>query len=172
MMNCKICGAPIAEGQEFCEECLKRHTPVAVESAGSGITEEGKAALRRKVKVSGIVALVCAIVGVLLASIGVSLSMLAVTTLDPELAEIPAVLADGFATVGAVMSAVSAVLCTVGVVFGILAIVAFRRAKKEGVKAVGGLVMGIIGLAESGSGLLAALMGVLYTVAYYALAAL
>jgi hypothetical protein len=82
---------------------------------------------------------------------------------------IPKAVGDSLILGGKIATVITVVICVVGLVFGIRAIAAFRRAKKEGVKPVGGLVMGIIGLAGSAGMLLScilnAAMAVLYTVA-------
>jgi hypothetical protein len=166
-MNCKICGAPIAEGQEFCEDCRARHTSAAPAEI---VPETGKAH-GRAAKVSGIVALVLSILSEIAWGIGYGLIIVAFAAIETKdnPTPIPKAVGDSLILGGKIATVITAVICVVGLVFGIRAIAAFRRAKKEGVKPVGGLVMGIIGLAGSAGMLLScilnAAMAVLYTVA-------
>ena len=166
-MICKICGTPIPEDREYCDACLARHTSVTARAAE--LSEEEKAAYRRRTRVPGIVALVCSIVAMLTFSVGCVLTMLSYFSFDTE--EAKATLSretgDLLAALGAVFTVITAALCVVAVVFGIRAILSFRRAKSEGVKAVGGLVMGIIGLAEGSGGLLASFSGAFAVAVYY-----
>ena len=171
-MNCKICGAPVPEGQEFCEDCRARHTSAAVASAAP----EGKTAHSRSAKVSGIVALIMSILGEIAWGVSYGLVIAAFAAFDTKNspAAITKVMGDSLVLSGNIGTAITAVICVIGLVFGIRAILAFRRAKKEGVKPVGGLVMGIIGLAGSAGMLLSCLMNVgmavLYTATMAALA--
>ena len=166
-MNCKICGAPIAEGQEFCEDCRARHTSAAPAEV---VPETGKAH-GRAAKISGIVALVLSLLSEIAWGVSYGLLMVALTAIDTKdiPARIPKAMGDSLALGGGIATAITAVICVVGLVFGIRAIGAFRRAKKEGVKPVGGLVMGIIGLAGS-AGMLLSCLANLGIVALYAAA--
>ena len=166
-MKCKICGAPIAEGQEFCEDCRARHTS----AAPATVPADRKTELSRPAKIRGIIALVLSILSEIAWSVSYGLLVVALTAVDTK--ESPALISkamgDSLALGGGIATAITAVICVVGLVFGIRAIGAFRRAKKEGVKPVGGLVMGIIGLAGSASMLLSCLVN-LGIVAVYAAA--
>jgi hypothetical protein len=107
-MNCKICGAPIAEGQEFCEDCRARHTSA---TPAEIVPETGKAH-GRAAKISGIVALVLSLISEIAWGIGYGLIIMAFAAIDTKdgPAIIPKATGDSMVLGGNIATVITAVI--------------------------------------------------------------
>ena len=141
-MNCKICGAPVAEGQEYCEA----HQSLCVAAEAGEVAEKRPSAKRGVLSlIFGAGALIPAIGGYVLSVLATAFS--SALKGDKPFLSMDGCLALGYAGLFFTLCAIA--MAVLSAVFGIGAIrlfVSAKRAKQP--KPVLGLVLGIVGISH------------------------